>query len=161
MNTKIAIQGIKGAFHEEVALHCFGNDIEIVPCITFKELIDNVVARHVEKAVMAIENTISGTMHENLELIRMNGLEIIGELPWKIHQNLCVVPGTSIDMLTEIHSHHMALKQCRSYFDNYPEIKLVETEDTALSIKNVAENANMSIGALGSKHAAQLYGLEI
>ena len=138
----IAIQGIKGAFHEEAAKNVFGNEINISPSVTFQELTTKVVNEEVDYALMAIENTISGTILQNLELIRNNNLAIIGETYLRIEQNLGALKGASIHELTEVSSHYMALNQCRAFFKNYPTVKLVESADTALSLKEVSEQDN-------------------
>ena len=157
----IAIQGIKGAFHEEAAKNVFGNKINISPSITFQELTSKVVNEEVDYALMAIENTISGTILQNLELIRNNNLAIIGETYLRIEQNLGGLKGANIHELTEVSSHYMALNQCRAFFKTPPAVKLVESADTALSLKKVSEQDNPQIAAIGSKLAIEEYGLEL
>ncbi|NRA10566.1 MAG: prephenate dehydratase [Crocinitomicaceae bacterium] len=161
MKQKIAIQGVKGAFHEEAAQRVFGSDIEIVPCADFKDEIELLQNGSVDAALMAIENTISGTILNNYELIRQSGVPIVGETNLRIHQNLGGIPGSSIFDLTEVSSHYMALNQCREFFKLQPKIQLVEASDTALSIQEVAEIKDRSKGAIGSKLAIEYYGLEI
>lgn len=160
MKPKVAIQGVKGAFHEEAAIKLFGNDIEIEPCLTFKILAEKVADGSVDAALMAIENTISGTILSNFELIRCYHLDITAETYLRIRQNLAVLKGTTIEMLKEVHSHYMALNQCRDFFAKYPNIKLVESADTALSIREVAEIGDPTRGAIGSALAIEQYGLE-
>lgn len=162
MKTKIiAIQGVKGAFHEEAARKVFGPEIEIMPCMTFQEVGQAVLSGRADNAVMAIENTISGTILSNLELIRDNDLQIMGEIFLRIRQNLGVIRGASLDTLEEVHSHYMALNQCRAYFQPHRHIQLVESVDTALSLREVAEVGSKSRGAIGSKLAIEHYGLEL
>lgn len=158
---KVGIQGVKGAFHEEAALNYFGEEIGIVPQVTFSELIESVKTGESDFGMIAVENTISGTIHSNLSLIRAARLKICGEVFLRIEQNLAVLPGTSIGELRQVHSHYMAIDQCRDFFNAYPGIKLIESEDTAMSMKMVSDENLKSLGAIGSKTAAMHYGLEI
>ena len=158
---RIAIQGVKGAFHEEAALKVFGEEIEIVPCMNFKELTEKVKNREVDFAVMAIENTISGTILSNLELIHQQELKIVGETYLRIVQNLGVVQDATLATLREVRSHYMALNQCRDYFQTEPQIQLVDSADTALSLKEVAEAGSVEFGGIGSKLAIEHYGLKL
>lgn len=157
----VSIQGIKGAFHQEAAEEYFGQKTEILPQLTFQGLVDSVTHEEAEYGIMAIENTISGTIHNNFNLIRQSNLQIIGEVYLRIEQNLAALPGTQITDLTQIDSHYMAINQCREFFRSHPQIKLVDTEDTASSMRNIAENNIQNTGAIGSKLAAEQYGLEI
>lgn len=161
MKQKIAIQGIKGSFHEEAAIRIYGRDIEIEPCITFKELAEKINSNEVELGIMAIENTISRTIIDNLELIRWYNFQISAETYLRIKQNLGVVKGASFDTIREVESHYMALNQCRGYFEKHPHIHLTESADTALSIKQVAEKGSTEHAAIGSKLAIEYYGLEL
>ncbi len=158
---RIAIQGIKGAFHEEAARKLFGHEIEIVECLEFQDEIKALESRMADYAVMAIENTISGTILNNYELIRKSGVSIIGETTIRIRQHLGGVPGATLENLREVKSHYMALNQCRNFFNKYPQIKLVESQDTALSIKDVALENHKSSAAIGSELAIKEYGLEL
>lgn len=162
MKTKlIAIQGIKGAFHEEAAHKVFGNSIEIVPCLSFSEATDKLAKGVIDYAIMAIENTISGTILNNYELIREKNLSIIGETYLHIKQNLGVIKGANLKTLKEVSSHYMALNQSRKYFEAHKHISLVESSDTASSLKEVSEKGSTEYGAVGSKLAIEYYGLEM
>lgn len=158
---KISIQGIKGAFHEEAARNYFNKDLIIVPNITFEEVISSVISEAADFGVVAIENTLSGTIHSNLNLISQSGLKITGEEYLSIHQNLIALPGTKMEDIEQVFSHYMALNQCRKFFQKYPQIKLIESKDTALSIQTIANNKLKNVAAIGSKLAADYYGLEI
>jgi prephenate dehydratase len=157
----ISIQGVKGAFHEEAAINYYGREIEILPNISFYEVIESIRDNNVKAGIMAVENTISGTIHSNLNLIRESGLAICGEVYLQIEQNLVGLPGTSIDNLVEVHSHYMAIDQCRNFFRKHPHIKLIESDDTALSMKEIAEKQLTNVGAIGSRIGARHYGLNI
>ncbi|MDO6390133.1 prephenate dehydratase domain-containing protein [Pontibacter sp. BT731] len=157
---KIAIQGIAGAFHEEAARLRFGDrPMEIVPCLTFRELAAAVATGLADKGIMAIENTISGTMQPNLELIREHQLWISGEVIMRIRQHLGGVPGSSLQSIRTVHSHYMALNQCRPFFEAYPDVELIESEDTALSIRDVARAGSKERAAIGSALAIAQNGL--
>ena len=162
MKTKtIAIQGVKGAFHEEAARNFFEEEIEILPCMTFQEVGEAVLSGKADQAIMAIENTISGTILSNLELIRDHDLEVAGESKLRIHQHLGAVQGASLESLREVRSHYMALEQCQEFFRPHAHIQLVQSVDTALSLREVSEAGELSRGAIGSKLAIEHYGLEL
>jgi len=160
---KIVIQGIKGAFHEIAARNYFHqNDLQIIPAKTFDELIT--IAQNQEQAdgaIMAIENSIAGSIMNNYSLINDSPLKITGELYLRIKQNLMVLPGTNIGQIKEVFSHPMAIAQCRPFFKNYPDIKLIENEDTALSAQMINEGKLQHTGAIASSLAADMYDLEI
>jgi len=157
----ISIQGVKGAFHEEAAINYYGGEIDILPNISFYEVIKSIRENNAKAGILAVENTISGTIHSNLNLIRESGLPICGEVYLQIEQNLVGLPGITISDLEEVHSHYMAIDQCRKFFRNHPHIKLIESDDTALSMKEIAEKKLTTVGAIGSKIGALHYGLNI
>jgi len=111
--------------------------------------------------MMAIENTLGGGILENYKLINKSNLHITGEVYLRIVQNLMALPGQKIADLKEVHSHYMAIRQCKAFFKQYPHIKLVETSDTALSAKNIRENNLQGIGAIASSLAAKMYKLDM
>lgn len=158
---KVSIQGIRGAFHQQAAEIYFNQNIEIQANSTFTGLIESVKSEIAEYGIIAIENTISGTIHNNLNLIRKSGLNIIGEVYLRIEQNLAVLPGVRIEQLERVESHYMAINQSREFFKAFPHIQLIESEDTAASIKKVAEQKLTKTGAIGSKIAIREYGLEM
>lgn len=157
----VTIQGIKGSFHEQAALDYFGKDVSISSSSSFQELAHKVSRAEVDYGIIAIENTVAGTIHENLQLIRTNRLNIVGEIKLRIEQNLAAIPGASLLQLTEVHSHYMALNQCRGFLDRYPHIKRVATSDTASALKHVAQQGSTHLAAIGSKHGAAQYELQI
>lgn len=157
----ISIQGVKGAFHEEAAINYYGGEIEIQPNISFSDVIDSIKNNEVKAGVLAVENTISGTIHANLNLIMESGLPVCGEVYLRIEQNLVALPGTCIEDLQEVRSHYMAIDQSRAFFKAYPHIKLVDADDTALSMKEIADNKLKNVGAIGSRVGAAHYGLEV
>jgi len=161
MSLKIAIQGVKGSNHHQVALDCFGKDITLVECLSFDSLVDTLLDKKADKAVMAIENSIAGSIIPNYALVHKNNLNIIGEHYLNIHHNLIVYKGQVIDNIEEVHSHPMALLQCKEFLKAYPKIKLVESVDTAESAARIQKYQLKRIAAIAPKAAAELYGLEI
>lgn len=160
---RVCIQGVPGAFHEIAARHCFSNvELDIVPAHTFDELVEMTSkATEVDAALMAIENTLAGSIMDNYRLLNEAGVKIIGEVYLRIKQNLLVLPGVGIEDLEEVHSHPMAIAQSREFFRRHPHIRLVEAEDTALSAKRIRDKKTRNIGAIASTLAAELYDLEV
>lgn len=161
MKQKVAIQGIRGCFHHQVALEYFGDQAEIVECMSFDALVSAVIGQTADVAVMAIENSIAGSIIPNYALIDNNNLHVIGEHYINVNHNFLVLPGQTVADITEVHSHPMALLQCKEFFKQYPHIKLVEAADTAESARKIQENKLKGIGAIASLTAAQLYELEV
>ncbi len=159
---KVAIQGIGGANHEIAAREFFDQyDVEIIPCLTFNDLFDLVKTDSSIFGIVAIENTLVGSIQSNYTLLKESGLSVVGEYKLRIKHDLMVLPGVKMGDLTEVHSHPMAIGQCAKFFRNYPRIRLVESADTALSAKEVAEGKIKNIGAIAPGLAAQLYHLDI
>ncbi|PKQ64361.1 hypothetical protein BZG02_05960 [Labilibaculum filiforme] len=159
---KIVIQGVEGCFHHLAANAYYGEDVEIIPAGNFATLVGLIQDESVsDGGIMAIENSIAGSILQNYGLLQDSGLVIEGEIFLRIKQNLMALPGQKIEDLKEVHSHPMAIHQCRDFFRNYPHIKLVEMEDTALSAKNVRDNQLKGVGAIAGDYPAELYGLEI
>ncbi len=159
---KIAIQGIRGAFHEIAARQFFGDQIEVVPALSFRELFDITQSGGVcDGAVVAIENSLAGSILGNYKLLRNSNLNIIGEVFLPIGQHLMAMPGVSIDQLDEVRSHPMALAQCADFFKQYPHIRLVEADDTAASAERIARGKMKQVGAIAGALAAEIYGLQI
>ncbi|GLB49055.1 prephenate dehydratase [Neptunitalea sp. Y10] len=144
-----------------MALEYFGEDIEIEECMSFDALVDAVIKKKVDLGVMAIENSIAGSIIPNYALIDSNNLHVIGEHYINVNHHLMVLPGQDIMDITEVHSHPMALLQCKEFFKQYPHIRLVECSDTAESARRVKEMQLKGVGAIASATAAQLYDLEI
>lgn len=158
----IAIQGYEGSFHQEAAQLYFGNDIKIVPCDSFRSLVKSASSDKITTAaVMAIENSIAGSILPNYNLILNSDLQITGEIYLHIQQQLMANPGVRMEEIREIHSHPMALLQCIDFLELHPGWKLVETEDTALSAKHLHQYHHKHAAAIAGRFAASLYGLEI
>jgi prephenate dehydratase len=159
---KVAIQGGFGAFHEIAAKHYFQNDqIEIVPANTFKDLFKSLKMNHADLGIMAIENSIAGSILPNYGMLQESNMTIIGEIYLRIKQNLVALPGQKISDIKEVYSHPMAILQCQMFFDNYPDIRLIDSIDTALSAKDIHDKKLKGVGAIASKLAAEKYKLEV
>ena len=165
MEKKIAIQGVKGCFHEQAARLFYQEHGQIVPqtveCLTFDDLYKSIDSGQADAAVMAIENTVSGGLLPNFELLRKYDRKIKGEVFLRIQQNLMALPGQSIEDIKEVRTHYMAINQTREFFKDYPWIRLVESDDTAKSAADVAQGGLRGVGAVASTLAAELYGLDI
>ena len=159
---RIAIQGEIGSFHDITAHRYYeGEQMQIVCCSTFEEVFENMKQDPTMIGIMAIENTIAGSLLHNYELLRESGCTIVGEHKTHISHCLCALPGQKIEELTEVHSHPVALAQCYKYLSRHQNLKMVEDEDTAGSAKWIAENNQKGVAALCHADAAKLYGLEV
>ena len=161
MNKKVAIQGYEGSFHQVAARHFFGKNVEVITCDTFRQVVQlGEDAKLSDGAVMAIENSIAGSILPNYNLLQKSKLQVIGEVYLSISQNLLTYPGVKLEDIKEVHSHPMAILQCLDYLEKY-NWKLVESEDTALSAKIVHQNKSKYTAAIASKLAAQMFDLNI
>lgn len=162
---RVAIQGYSGCFHEEAARRFYSTlgekDLQIAECDTFDGLYSAIGRGEADAAVMAIENTVSGGLIPNFDLLRKNPQKIKGEVFLRIEQNLMALPGQRLEDIREVRTHYMAINQTREFFKAWPQIRLVESEDTAKSAAQVAREGLKGVGAVASRLAAELYGLEI
>jgi prephenate dehydratase len=161
MKLKIAIQGIKGSNHHQVAKDYFEEEVDLVECMSFHGLVDRLLEGSADKGVMAIENSIAGSIIPNYALVYDKGLYIIGEHYLNIHHHLMALGGQCIEDIHEVRSHPMALLQCREFLKTQPQIKMVEDFDTAETAKQIQEKQLKNIGAIAPKVAAELYDLNI
>lgn len=159
---RIAIQGELGSFHDITAHHYFnGEQLQIICCSTFEEVFAHMKQDPTIIGIMAIENTIAGSLLHNYELLRESGMAVVGEHKTHISHCLCCLPGQKMEDLKEVHSHPVALAQCYKYLSKHPKMKMVEDEDTAGSAKWIAERKLEGVAALCHADAAELYGLEV
>ena len=157
----LAIQGYEGSFHQVAARSFFGKQVAILPCATFTELIREACDKKKTRGgVMAIENSIAGSILPNYNLLQKSNLFVVGEVYLQIDQHLLVNPGVKLSDIREVHSHPMALQQCLGFLNKHP-WKLIETEDTALSAKHVQQRKSKHIAAIAGKLAAELFGLKL
>ena len=161
MKKPVAIQGIKGSFHHEVVQNYFHIDEDVVECMSFDSTVESLLQNATDTIVMALENSIAGSIIPNYALIDTNDLSIVGEYYLDIQHNLMVLPDQTIEDIVEVHSHPMALLQCKVFLKQYPHIKLVEAKDTADVANQISEQNIKGIAAIASKNAAQLYELKI
>ena len=157
---KIAIQGVEGCFHHIAAEGFFGKDIEIVPCPTFRAVARSLESGESDMAMMAIENSIAGSILPNYKILQNSNLRVIGEIYLQIKQNLLVMPGVRLEDIREVESHSMALQQCADYLDDKG-WRMIESEDTAASARNVATKKLRNTAAVAGELPARLYGLEV
>jgi prephenate dehydratase len=162
MQKKVTIQGVAGCFHDAAAREYFkGEEIETIPCDTFQAMFDRMAFDASLLGIVAIENTIAGSLLGNHELLRQSSLKVIGEMKMRISHVLAALPGQAIDDLTEVNSHPMALMQCEQYLRRHPNLKMIEKFDTAGSAQEIAENNLVGHAAVCGEYAANLYGLNI
>lgn len=159
---KVTIQGVAGCFHDAAAREYFKTDnIETVPCNTFPDMFETLDTDASLVGIVAIENTIAGSILQNHELLRQHNLRVIGEHKKRISHVLAALPGQNIDSLTEVNSHPMALMQCEQFLRRHKNLKMIESFDTAGSAKEIAEKQLKGHAAVCGELAADLYGLEI
>lgn len=159
---KVAIQGVAGAYHDIAARAFFeGEQIEIVDCLTFKDVFATIRKDNNILGIIAIENTIAGNLLGNHNLLRESDTSIIGEFKLRISHVIAALPGQKLQNITEVHSHPIALMQCEDFLKQNSELKAVESEDTALSAKSISAGKITGRAAICSKLAAEIYGLEI
>lgn len=157
----MAIQGYEGSFHQQAANVFFNKNVTVECCDTFRDLMAAAKdPKRTNGAVMAIENSIAGSILPNYKLLQSSNLKIVGEVYLQINQNLLVNHGVVLEDIKEVHSHTMALQQCYEYLDQH-HWKLVESEDTALSAKHIARHNSKHIAAIASSTAAEIYGLKV
>ena len=162
MKRKVAIQGIGGCNHYIAAKAFFKNDsIETIDCDTFKELAEHVVKDPSKLGIMAIENTIAGSLLQNYKILKDNNLTIVGEYKLRITHALVAMPGVELRDIKEINTHPMAFMQCEEFLGKLPNVKLVEKEDTAGSAKWIMENNLRDHAAICPAGAAELYGMNV
>lgn len=159
---RIAIQGEIGSFHD-VACHCYfkGEDIELICCDTFEQVFNEMKKDPGVIGLVAIENTIAGSLLHNYELLRESGAQIVGEHKLRISHSIMCLPDEDWQDITEVNSHPVALMQCREFLKRHPEFKVVETDDTAGSAKQISLHQMRGHAAICSKFAAPLYGMKI
>ena len=161
MKKKIAIQGIESSFHEEAAYKYFGKDIETVKCLSFQDLCESLKNGESDFAIMAIENSIAGSLLQNYTLLQEYSFNIIGEIFIRIKMNLMALPGTKIEDIKVAQSHPIAIRQCSRFLTNLKGVLLEEKEDTAICAKNIAKLKLANVAAVASASAAEIFGLEI
>lgn len=161
MGKPVAIQGIKGSFHYQVAKEYFNSNQSVLECMSFDSTVDSLINGTSDYSIMALENSIAGSIIPNYALIDSNDLEISGEYYLDIQHHLMALPDQSIKDIIEVQSHPMALLQCKTFLKRFPHIKLVEAKDTAAIAKDIRDQSLKGIAAIASQRAAELFNLEI
>ena len=161
MKKKIGIQGIRGSFHHIAVENYFNREIKLCEYLSFEDMILSLSKNEIQYALMAIENSTAGSIIPNYALIDEYNINIVGEHYLEISHNLMALKGQSLDDIKEIHSHPMALLQCRDFLKENPSIKLVEEKDTANVAKKISNTKTIGIGAIASKLAAKIYDLNL
>jgi prephenate dehydratase len=157
----VAIQGEKGAFSHQAAIAALGSEIEVLPRATFDELFDSVVDERAERALVPIENSLHGSIHENYDRLKSRPLHIVGETQLRIRQCLIARPGSSVAMIRRVASHPVALAQCRRFFAERPQVEAVTAYDTAGAVQDLMKGGLATQGAIASRLAAELYGAQV
>lgn len=158
---KVAIQGIKASFHEEAAFKFFGKNIQTIECNSFKQTCESLDNEEADFVVMAIENSIAGSLLPNYTLIREYNFAVSGEVYLPIQLHLMALPGVKFEDIKIVTSHPIAIRQCVDFFDEFPHLKVVESSDTAACAKNIRDNQLKDTVAIANSLAAELYGLNI
>jgi len=161
MTNKVGIQEIKGSFHHLVVMDYYQEDVEVIEHMSFHELAEKLASKETDQAVMAIENSIAGSILPNFTLIDEYDLRMIGEHYTPVNMNLMAIKGEEIKDIKKVFSHPMALLQCKEFFKEYPHVKLIEDADTAAAAKRISEENLKNVGAVASAAAAEMYKLEI
>jgi len=161
MIKSVAIQGVKGSFHHIVSQNYFDNDIHVLECLSFDRAVESLIQKETDAVIMAIENSIAGSIIPNYALIDNKNLHIVGEQYLDIQHNLMALPNQSLSEIIEVYSHPMALLQCKEFFKKQPHIKLVEDKDTAEVAQRIQNKQLKGIAAIASTLAAELFELEI
>ena len=159
---RIAIQGLKGSFHD-IASHQYfeGEELQLICCATFEQVFENIKRDPEVIGVVAIENTIAGSLLHNYELLRDSGTIVVGEHKLHIRHAICCLPEDSWETISEVHSHPVALMQCRRFLSNHPQPKAVEAEDTAGAAQWISEQGLRGQAAICNAEAARLNGMRI
>lgn len=158
---RVAIQGIKASFHEEAAFKFFGKDIQTVECNSFKQTCDKLANEDADFVVMAIENSIAGSLLPNYTLIREYNFAVVGEVYLSIQLHLMALPGVKFKDVKYATSHPITIRQCVDFFDDYPQIQVIESSDTAACAKRIRDEQLTDTVAIANTLAAELYGLNI
>ena len=158
---RVAIQGIRASFHEEAAFKFFGNDIETIECDSFKQTCEVLKDKKADYVVMAIENSIAGSLLPNYTLLREYNFSIVGEVYLAIQLHLLALPGVKFKDVKYVQSHPIAIRQCSDFFDEYPNLQVIESSDTAACAKKIREENLTDTAAIANLLAAKLYDLQV
>lgn len=157
----VAIQGVKGSFHHIVSQNYFEDSVDVVECLSFDRTVSSLLEGQTDAAIMAIENSIAGSIIPNYALIDTHQLHVVGEHYLDIQHHLMALPGQNMEAIKEVYSHPMALLQCKTFFKQWPHIKLIEDKDTAEVAQRISTHNLKGVAAIASDLAAGIFNLEI
>jgi len=157
----IAIQGTKASFHEEAAFKFFGDEVDIIECKSFRETCDALEIDKADYVVMAIENSIAGSLLPNYSLLREFHFQIIGETYLHIQLHLMALPGVSLEDIKIVESHPIAIQQCNDFLAEHPSFRVIESEDTAACARKIKQDLLWNTAAIANQFASKTYGLNI
>jgi len=158
---RVAIQGIRASFHEEAAFKYFGEDIETIECASFKQTFEALNNKKADYVVMAIENSIAGSILPNYSLLLSYAFPVVGEIYLPIQLHLMALPGVKFEDVKYVTSHPIAIRQCVDFFDEYPHLNIIESNDTAACAKRIRDEQLTDTVAIANTLAARLYGLDV
>jgi prephenate dehydratase len=158
---RVAIQGIRASFHEEAALKYFGEDIQTIECASFKQTFEALQSKNADYVVMAIENSIAGSILPNYSLLLNYAFPVVGEIYLPIQLHLMALPGVKFEDVKYVTSHPIAIRQCIDFFDEYPHLNIIESNDTAACAKRIRDEQLTDTVAIANTLAARLYGLDV
>jgi prephenate dehydratase len=158
---RVAIQGIRASFHEEAALKYFGENIQTIECNSFKQTFEALKNKEADYVVMAIENSIAGSILPNYSLLLSYAFPVIGEIYLPIQLHLMALPGVKFEDIKYVTSHPIAIRQCVDFFDEYPHLNIIESNDTAACAKRIRDEQLTDTVAIANTLAARLYGLDV
>lgn len=161
MNKKIAIQGTEASFHDIAAREYFGSAIDLVECRTFRQQCKKLVAGDADYALMAIENSLAGSILPNYGLLEEFPITIAGEIYIRIQQHLLALPGQTLPNIESVRSHPIALQQCSEFLEAHPQIRSIESHDTAACAKEISGKQLKGVAAIAGRLAAERFGLII
>src|SRR6201986_1047 len=159
--TRVAIQGTRASFHEEAAFMHFGEDIQTIECNSFKQTFEALLNKDADYVVMAIENSIAGSILPNYSLMQSYNFPIVGEVYLPIQLHLMALPGVKFEDVKYVTSHPIAIRQCVDFFDEYPHLKMIESSDTAACAKLIRDEQLTDTVAIANTLAAKLYQLDV
>lgn len=158
---RVAIQGTRASFHEEAAFKFFGTDVDTIECESFKRTCEVLRLKQADYVVMAIENSIAGSLLPNYTLLREYNFPIVGEVYLAIQLHLLTLPGIKFEDIKYVMSHPIAIRQCSDFLDDYPQLQVIESSDTAACAKKIRDENLKDSAAIANNLAAELYGLEV
>jgi prephenate dehydratase len=158
---RAAFLGEPGTFSYKACAQYFGNEVKPVPMSSFMQIFESVKGGEVDFGVVPLENSLTGSIHENYDHLLEYDLRIIGEITLRIMHHLIAHPGTKLESVKRVLSHPQVFQQCRQFLDHHPEWELVTAKDTATAVKKIKDGGVSTDAAIASKVAAEIHGMEV